>query len=52
MARFVAPIRDKALAIQQDSAYLDKIMRHGAAKARESASRTIKIVREAMGINY
>ncbi|GAB3362889.1 tryptophan--tRNA ligase [Arachidicoccus ginsenosidivorans] len=52
MARFVAPIRDKALAIQQDSAYLDKIMRQGAAKARESASRTIKIVREAMGINY
>jgi len=52
MARFIAPIRDRALAIQQDSAYLNKIMRHGAEKARESAARTIKIVREAMGINY
>ncbi|UAY55888.1 tryptophan--tRNA ligase [Arachidicoccus terrestris] len=52
MVRFVAPIREKALSIQQDKAYLDKIMRQGAEKARESASRTIKIVREAMGINY
>jgi len=52
MVRFIAPIREKALSIQQDKAYLDKIMQQGAEKARESACRTIKIVREAMGINY
>lgn len=52
MVRFVAPIREKALAIQQDQPYLDKIMRQGAEKARERAANTIKIVREAMGINY
>lgn len=52
MAHFVAPIREKAQAIQQDKAYLDKIMQLGAEKARESASKTIKIVRAAMGINY
>lgn len=52
MAAFVAPIREKALAIQNDRAYLDRVMRTGAAKARESAGRTLKIVRESMGINY
>lgn len=52
MVRFIAPIREKALSIQQDKAYLDKIMQQGAEKARESACHTIKIVREAMGINY
>jgi tryptophanyl-tRNA synthetase len=52
MARFVGPIRDKALAIQEDKVYLEKIMKQGAEKARQSASQTIKIVREAMGIKY
>ncbi|ANI89013.1 tryptophan--tRNA ligase [Arachidicoccus ginsenosidimutans] len=52
MAKFVAPIREKATAIQNDKTYLKKVMSKGAAKARESASATIKIVRESMGIKY
>ena len=52
MVRFIAPIREKARAIQEDKAYLDKIMKMGAEKARESASRTLKTVREAMGVHY
>ena len=52
MARFVGPIRDRALAIQEDKVYLEKIMKQGAEKARESACETIKIVRAAMGIKY
>ena len=52
MVAFIKPIREKARAIQQDKAYLGKLMRQGAEKARESASNTLKIVREAMGINY
>jgi tryptophanyl-tRNA synthetase len=52
MARFVAPIREKAAAIQNDEAYLQKLMRQGADKANESASKTMKLVREAIGLNY
>lgn len=52
MALFIRPIREKALAIQDDSTYLNQVMRQGAAKARERAAGTLKIVRKAMGINY
>ena len=52
MARFVAPIREKAAAIQADDAYLKKVMLQGAEKARASAHKTIELVREAMGLNY
>ena len=52
MARFVAPIREKAAAIQNDEAYLQKLMRQGADKANESASKTMKLVWEAIGLNY
>ncbi|MFM7646308.1 MAG: tryptophan--tRNA ligase [Sphingomonadales bacterium] len=52
MIRFIAPIREKALSIQQDSAYLQQVMQTGAQKARESASQTLSMVKEAMGLNY
>jgi tryptophanyl-tRNA synthetase len=52
MARFVAPIREKAVAIQNDEVYLQKVMEQGAEKARSSAAATMKLVREAMGLNY
>ena len=52
MVGFVAPIREKAAAIQQDEAYLEKIMKQGAEKASASADKTLKLVREAMGLNY
>jgi len=52
MVRFMAPIRDKAIAIQQDKAYLSKVILQGREKARASASETLKLVREAMGVNY
>ncbi len=52
MIRFIAPIREKALSLQQDSNYLQKVMQTGAQKARESASQTLRLVKEAMGLNY
>ncbi|HEY0299242.1 MAG TPA: tryptophan--tRNA ligase [Arachidicoccus sp.] len=52
MAVFVAPIREKAAAIQNDNSYLQKVMSEGAEKARASACATMKIVRESMGIKY
>jgi tryptophanyl-tRNA synthetase len=52
MITFISPIREKAKSILADQAYLEQIMKTGAEKARESASATMKLVREAMGLNY
>ena len=52
MIKFIAPIREKALLLQQDSAYLQKVMEAGAQKARERARETLRLVKEAMGLNY
>ncbi|OMP76862.1 tryptophan--tRNA ligase [[Flexibacter] sp. ATCC 35208] len=52
MVKFIAPIREKAKSLQEDPAYLNKIMRHGAEKARESAAQTLQQARKLIGINY
>lgn len=52
MVRFIAPIREKAAAIQNDEAYLRRVMEQGAAKARASAAVTIRLAKEAIGLNY
>lgn len=52
MVSFIAPIREKAAALQQDQAYLNRIMKYGAEKARESASATLNKARKQIGINY
>jgi tryptophanyl-tRNA synthetase len=52
MVRFITPVREKAMAIQQDELYLKRIMEQGAEKARASARATLAVVRQAMGLNY
>lgn len=52
MVSFVRPIRERSEALRNDEAYLQKILREGAAKARESAARTIAEARKNMGIYY
>ena len=52
MVQFIAPIREKAAAIEADHAYLKKVMEAGAAKARKSAAATMELVRAAMGLQY
>ncbi len=52
MVQFIRPIREKADAIRQDTAYLRQVMEAGAVKARKSAAATMERVREAMGLNY
>ncbi len=52
MVRFIAPIREKANTILNDEKYLASIMKKGAEKARASAEKTMKIVRESMGLDY
>jgi tryptophanyl-tRNA synthetase len=52
MVTFIGPIREKAEAIRNDLPYLRRVMEQGADKARASAQETLKLVREAMGLNY
>jgi tryptophanyl-tRNA synthetase len=52
MAAFIKPIREKATDLQKDTATLQKIMKLGAEKAGESASKTLTLVRSAIGMNY
>jgi len=52
MVRFIAPIREKATDIQNDDAYLRRVMEQGAAKARASARVTIELAKDAIGLNY
>lgn len=46
---FVAPIRERILDISANDEYLKKVANMGAEKARESASKTIREVREIIG---
>ena len=51
MVQFIKPIREKAAAIENDKAYLSKIIKAGKDKARASASETLKLVRNEMNLN-
>ena len=46
---FCAPIREKIQAYSSDDAFLQKVMRQGAAAAEASAEKTIEEVREIIG---
>jgi tryptophanyl-tRNA synthetase len=52
MVNFIRPIREKATELQNDPTQLQRILREGAEKARESASKTIAEARKKIGINY
>ena len=47
--KFVAPFRERIQEILADDAYLEKVRRVGAEKARESASKTVREVRNIIG---
>jgi tryptophanyl-tRNA synthetase len=49
MITFLTPIREKIDAIKADDAYLAKVAKIGAEKARESATRTLNEARNAIG---
>jgi tryptophanyl-tRNA synthetase len=46
---FCAPIRERILAIEADTSYIEKVACIGAEKATESAAKTIREVREIIG---
>jgi tryptophanyl-tRNA synthetase len=50
MIAFTAPIYEKVLELRDNDEYLRKIAKQGAEKARESAAKTIREVREIIGL--
>lgn len=52
MVAFIAPIRERAIALQHDEATIRKILQQGAEKARVSAANTIAAARKQIGIQY
>ncbi|MGM0646769.1 MAG: tryptophan--tRNA ligase [Bacteroidota bacterium] len=48
---FIEPIKNKIDALHQDEAYLQKVLNQGAERARESAGRTIREVRDIIGFH-
>ena len=52
MVAFIAPIRQKALDIRANEAYLKKVIDEGAERARASAQQTIQEARRLVGLNY
>ncbi|MDR1740042.1 MAG: tryptophan--tRNA ligase [Bacteroidales bacterium] len=48
--KFVAPFRERIVELLADNTYLDKVLAEGALLARESGSKTIKEVREIIGL--
>lgn len=46
----VAPIYERIMELRSDDEYIRKVVKHGAEKARESAQKTIRDVREIIGI--
>jgi len=52
MVKFISPVRTGAKELLENEEYLKKVMKLGAEKAGASAGKTIKLVRQAMGLNY
>lgn len=48
--KVTTPIRERIIDIQNDDAYLGKVVKQGAERARERAAKTLADVREIMGI--
>lgn len=47
----ISPIRERIIAIQKDTERLEQIAKNGAERARASASKTIREIREIIGFN-
>ncbi len=52
MVKFISPIRQRVNDILKDEKYLQKVMKQGAEKSTANAEVTMKLVRNAMGLNY
>lgn len=49
VVNFTTPIRERILDVAANEAFLDKVIKEGAEKARASADKTIREVRELIG---
>ncbi len=50
--KITTPIRERIIDIRNDDQYLARVLKMGAEKARENASKTLRDVREIMGIRH
>jgi tryptophanyl-tRNA synthetase len=50
MVAFTTPLREKIIAIGKDEAYISKVARQGAEKAKVSARYTLEEARKAIGV--
>lgn len=52
MIRFIAPLRSRIQEVLKDEAYLAAVMKRGKEKAQASAAKTVREVRDIIGIRY
>jgi tryptophanyl-tRNA synthetase len=52
MVKFMSPIRERAQAIENDKESIKRVILTGREKARESADKTLQLVRKAVGVQY
>ena len=50
MIAFVQPVYERILELREQDDYIRKVAREGAERARESAAKTVREVREIIGI--
>jgi tryptophanyl-tRNA synthetase len=49
LVKFISPLRQRIEELKKDEDYISKVVKNGAEKARESASATLRIMRETIG---
>jgi len=52
MVKFISPIRERATAIRKDEAFLNRVIKDGAERCRESAQKTMQLTRKAIRLCY
>lgn len=52
MVRFISPLREKITTVLANEAYLHQVVTRGGQAARENADKTMKEVKQIMGLNY
>jgi len=52
MVTFTSPLREKIIDLSNNNDYINKVVKQGAEKARESAQKTVREVRELIGFKH
>jgi tryptophanyl-tRNA synthetase len=52
MVTFTFPLREKIIDLSKNNDFINKVVKQGAEKARESAQKTVREVRELIGFKH